>query len=460
LSTPTATTLTTTPTPTTPPANAESFVDLQPYLIDGKSPFLVENSANYTQTKLTVGITNAGTKDAMPTNSENSSVIAELYNASQKCYEWDVQKISAGENITLETTVGELLEKNAYIKPGVNYLNIKIHLRNGTEPNTANNNSAEYNIVLAHAPIPQITKPETDLEKIIYNLFSGETKVFTPGKETEALNIVKPFLKDFGINYDAISLTFGDYDYLSSEYKKVFGWDNPYGLHSIAFTGGDAFGKRYILVQNGTPAQSLLSLMREEIAANASNKTPGLMGALYNALDEKGNLLWGNDLIAHLGSWYAIKALDEAGFGGYTNVSYNTKNSAISYLSYALREKLYTKNTLAIYVIADEMVRELGYADRSQITSKDIQDKIHQLMEGPSDKTVSYFQSVVSKVYNMSTADYNKIIEDITWNGFCNKELDDAYPEKVKSLIDPKNKFGDIHPDDVSAVQIWFLLPR
>jgi hypothetical protein len=450
------TTSTTTPTALPTVTTPETFIDLQPYLIDGKSPFLVENSANYTQTKIQLGITNAGKKDAMPTNSENSSVIVELYNASQKCYEWDVQKISAGEKITLETTVGELLEKNAYIKPGVNYLNIKIYLKNGTEPNTTNNNSAEYNIVLARAPTP-VKEATTDLEKIISSLFSGETKVFISGNETEALNIVKPFLTGFGINYNTVTFTLADYDYVAPEVKKTLGWDFPYGLDTAGFVRGGS-SQQQILLENGTAVQLLPVLMRELVGAYFLQKNPYLVGATAKVLDEKGNPLYGNEIMISLGSWYAIKALDEAGFGGYTNVSYNTK-SAISYLS-ASREQVYVKCILATYIIADEMAQELGYNDRSQINSKDIENKILQLSEKSPADIVNYLQGVVSKVYKMSNTEVSKIIEELNWTGFCDKEPDAAFPENIRALLDPKNKFGDIHPDDVSAVQIWFLLPR
>jgi hypothetical protein len=60
----------------------------------------------------------------------------------------------------------------------------------------------------------------------------------------------------------------------------------------------------------------------------------------------------------------------------------------------------------------------------------------------------------------MSGSEVSKIKEDLTWNGFCNKEPDAAYPEKIRTLLDPKNKLGEIHPDDLPSMQICFLLPH
>jgi hypothetical protein len=459
---PTTTSTTTTPTtthstittPTKPITTPENFVDLQPYLIDGKSAIVAENSLDYRKIKIMTGITNIGTKNV---ETETGGIVVQLYKGGDKCCEWIVNELSVNQHVLLETTVGEMLAKDVEITPGINSFHTEIRLKNGTEPNMSNNYSDTYSMVLARLPTP-VKEPVTDLEKIISNLFVGETKVFTQGDETEALNIVKPFLAGFGINYDRVSFILADYDYASTEYEKTFGRSFTYGLDTAGFVWGDSSQQR-VVVENGTAVQVLPVLMRELIGASILQRNTGLMTATSNALEGNGNPLGGNEIILQLCTAYAGKALYEAGFGSYTNVSFKTtKNPFLARLT-APRDTIYVKSVLGAHIVAKDMAEELGYADTSQITSKDIENKLLELRSKPSDEVVSYFQEVVSKVYKMSNEEVIKIANKIAWNVYCDKELDPAFPKEIKDLLDPRHKYDTLYPDDLPPLQLYVLGP-
>jgi hypothetical protein len=450
------TTPSTTTTPTTTTTTIESVIDLMPYLIDGKSAIVAENSLDYRKIKIMTGITNIGTKAV---ETETGGIVVQLYKGGDKCCEWIVTELSVNQHVLLETTVGEILAKDVDIVPGINSFHTEMRLKNGTEPNMSNNYSDTCNMVLARLPTP-VKVPVTDLEKIISNLCSGETKVFKPGDETEALNIVKPFLAGFGINFYRVSFILADYDYILLEYKKIFpGWSFTYGLDTIGFVRGTSYNQQQILIENGTAVQSLTTLMRELILASFMQHNPYLLGAIFDVPDEKGNPLYGTEIFAQLSSWYAGKVLEENGFGGYINVSFKTiKNPFLARLT-PPRDIPYVKSVLATYIIARDMAKELGYADTSQITSKDIENKLLELRSKPSDEVVSYFQEVVSEVYKMSNEEVIKIAKTIAWNVYCNKELDPAYPKEIKDLLDPRHKYDTLYPDDLPPLQLHVLGP-
>jgi hypothetical protein len=169
--------------------------------------------------------------------------------------------------------------------------------------------------------------------------------------------------------------------------------------------------------------------------------------------------LYGNEVILNLCEWYGIKALDEAGWKSFKNSSCEVRGNIIWYLL-ASKDELFPKVFLATYAIADEMTADLGYGDRSQITSEDIEKKILELRGMSPDQLVNYVKGLYSKVDAMTDSQVNNIANYVRWTGFVDKKPDAAYPADISKLLDPSGTLGSISPDDLPPMQGWFLLPR
>jgi hypothetical protein len=254
----TTSTTPTTSTSTAPPPPTEDTTDLTPFKIDGKSVIAVDTSSNdYREFKIKAGITNAGKTSAF-------TVTVNLYNISNKIFTWNVETVGVGENVILETTVGEILAQSTFT-PGKKSFNIDISVADSSGEIWGNNKSEVEDVTIAYDPAERRAS-QSPVEKMIQDSIDNSTW-YTSANKNDLMTIAKDVLKDARVNWSSAHIEIKSFDDFNESYssyystteqekKEIKDWLEKNRYISISFIWGTTEGAN-ICMREGTLIQLL-----------------------------------------------------------------------------------------------------------------------------------------------------------------------------------------------------------
>jgi hypothetical protein len=425
-------TTTTTATSTAPPGPPANAADLKPFPADGKSVIVADTSSkDYREFKIKASITNAGQSSA-------TSVTVNLNNTGNKVFTWNIPAIAAGENIILETTVGDILKQSAFT-PGMKSLNIDVSVADSSQEIGGNNKSAEQEITIAPEPAA-IRQSQSTTEKLIQDSIDNSTW-YTDSNKADLLTIAKDILKKVSISWSLVHIelkpfdafnkffsdSFGETDQQKAEFKAYLEKNK---LTSFSFVYGTT-GDPQICIREGTLVQVLPIIFAELGTLTYSQANyPG-----YSKGYETGS----SPLVEVLMKAYAFSIMrDDYGFGGLTNMSASIGSIPDS----NLQNNMTIKRLWALS-------SGTGYYN-GDVPSADLLKMLNSLL-GNQDPA-KYIKNLDEKVADMDTS---AVTNTIRWR-LVNKDVTDL-PKDVVTKIDPGK--SSVSLDSLISYQDFVVLP-
>jgi hypothetical protein len=309
------TSTTTTAMSTAPPGPPANAADLKPFAADGKSVIVADTSSkDYREFKIKAGITNAGQSSA-------ASITVNLNNTVNKVFTWKIEAVAAGENVILETTVGDII-KQATFTPGLKSLSIDIFVADSSQEIGGNNKSAPQDITIACGPAARRASQST-AEKMIQDSIDNATW-YTSANLNELITIAKDVLKDARVQWSMANIEIKPFDDFSKIFSDSYGeteeqkkelkdWLEKNRLMGISIVYGTNANAK-ICLREGMLVQVLPVLFAKlgHISYSQANF------AAYSTGFETGSV----DLVEALIETYGFSILrDKYGFNGLTSMS-------------------------------------------------------------------------------------------------------------------------------------------